>query len=211
MTVIPTSVIKSCLGVTIGDQPDSLGAILKPECAAAIWRRQIPADIQKWLNALDPSRLPYGRVVLPQAAIADTVQHLCDRSALPAGRERDWLQADITSLAARVSDLLSSRFLRLRLDVVTNNACRKFHIDAISARLICTYRGTGTQYGTSMNGADPSNVFTVQTGSPILLRGTHWPEQPPSGLLHRSPPIEGTTETRLLLVLDPVHDPEDAT
>ncbi|HMB12384.1 MAG TPA: DUF1826 domain-containing protein, partial [Roseovarius sp.] len=33
---------------------------------------------------------------------------------------------------------------------------------------------------------------------------------PPSGLLHRSPPIEGSGETRLLLVLDPVDDPEEA-
>jgi len=29
------------------------------------------------------------------------------------------------------------------------------------------------------------------------------------GLLHRSPPIEGTGETRLVLVLDPVIDPEE--
>ncbi|MEW7008160.1 DUF1826 domain-containing protein [Lentilitoribacter sp. EG35] len=35
------------------------------------------------------------------------------------------------------------------------------------------------------------------------------PETPTSGLLHRSPPIDGTGETRLLLVLDPVSDPEN--
>lgn len=50
---------------------------------------------------------------------------------------------------------------------------------------------------------------TVATGSPLLLRGTRWPAQPASGLLHRSPPIEGTGETRLVLVLDPVTDPGD--
>ncbi|ESQ13779.1 MAG: hypothetical protein N838_33160, partial [Thiohalocapsa sp. PB-PSB1] len=50
---------------------------------------------------------------------------------------------------------------------------------------------------------------TVPTGAPILLRGTLWPEQPKSGLLHRSPPIEGSGETRLLLVLDPMDGPED--
>lgn len=33
-------------------------------------------------------------------------------------------------------------------------------------------------------------------------------ERPASGLLHRSPPIEGAGETRLVLVLDPIHDPE---
>lgn len=107
------------------------------------------------------------------------------------------------------ADLLTSKYLRLRLDVVTNNACRKFHVDAITARLVCTYRGTGTQYGISTNGNDPDWVFTVQTGAPMLLRGTLWPEHPRSGLRHRSPPIEGTGETRLVLVVDPIADSAD--
>ena len=77
----------------------------------------------------------------------------------------------------------------------------------MQARLVCTYRGTGTQYGTGLNGADPDRIFTVPPSSPIILRGTLWPEHPASGLLHRSPPIAGTGETRLLLVLDPVDAP----
>ena len=105
---------------------------------------------------------------------------------------------------------MQTNYLRLRLEaVIQTNACRKFHIDAITARLVCTYRGTGTQYGISTDGHDPDRVFTVPTGAPILLRGTLWPGRPPSGLLHRSPPIEGTGETRLVLVFDPVLNPED--
>ena len=80
----------------------------------------------------------------------------------------------------------------------------------MAARLICTYRGTGTQYGQSRNGDDPKRVFTVPTGSAVLLRGSLWPQNPDAGLVHRSPPIEGTGETRLVLVLDPVDIPEDA-
>jgi hypothetical protein len=114
---------------------------------------------------------------------------------------------DIAALAEIFAGLMRARWLRLRLDVVTTNACRRFHIDAVTARLVCTYRGTGTQYGISTDGAEPRRIFTVPTGSPIVLRGTLWPEHPRSGLLHRSPPIEGTGETRALLVLDPVDDP----
>ncbi|MEM9762584.1 MAG: DUF1826 domain-containing protein, partial [Pseudomonadota bacterium] len=44
---------------------------------------------------------------------------------------------------------------------------------------------------------------------PIILRGTQWPETPRSGLLHRSPPIEGTGEARLILVIDPIFDPDE--
>ena len=102
----------------------------------------------------------------------------------------------------------------MRLDVITTNACRKFHIDNIVARLVCTYRGTGTQYGiVETRGAEPEQIWTVPTGAPIVMRGTKWPETPASGLRHRSPPIVGAdgqpTETRLVLVLDPVFDPED--
>ena len=104
---------------------------------------------------------------------------------------------------------MQAPYLRLRLTAVDSNACRKFHIDAISGRLVCTYRGTGTQYGISRNERDPSRIFTVSTGDPILLRGTLWPEKPASGLLHRSPPIEGSGETRLVLVLDAISDLDD--
>ncbi|WP_299210264.1 DUF1826 domain-containing protein [uncultured Tateyamaria sp.] len=198
----------AAIGVGIADDPESLDTFLKPGCAAAIWRRQIPPSVQGWLNALDPDVLPRGRVMLPTSAVAETVGHLFDMSGLPSGPERDWLQADISLLADTFADVMSTTLLRLRLDVVTTNACRKFHIDAVTARLVCTYRGTGTQYGVSPRGNAPGRVFTVPTGAPILLRGTLWPEQPSSGLLHRSPPIEGTGETRLVLVLDPISEPD---
>lgn len=55
----------------------------------------------------------------------------------------------------------------------------------------------------------PEHVHTVPTGAPVILRGTLWPETPEANLRHRSPPIEGSGETRLLLVIDPIHDPED--
>jgi hypothetical protein len=79
----------------------------------------------------------------------------------------------------------------------------------VTARLVCTFRGAGTQYGISADGAEPGRIFTVPTGAPIVLRGARWPERPRSGLLHRSHPIEGTDQTRLVLVLDPVDDPQE--
>ncbi|WP_461406132.1 DUF1826 domain-containing protein [Falsiruegeria mediterranea] len=52
-------------------------------------------------------------------------------------------------------------------------------------------------------------TFSPHQLAPILLRGTLWPDQSKSRLVHRSPPIEGTGEARLLLVLDPVDEPEN--
>ena len=209
MNFDPITVRNSVAGVDVAADPTSLNAFVRPECAASIWHRQVPPDTKSWLERLDPARLPRGRVILRPDAVADTFGHMCDIAQTPPGPEREWLQEDVAALAGILADLMSARLLRLRLDVVTTNSCRKFHIDAITARLICTYRGTGTQYGISANREDPSDILTVPTGAPILLRGTLWPETPSSGLLHRSPPIEGTGETRWILFLDPVFDPED--
>ena len=141
--------------------------------------------------------------------VSEALVNITRACGTPDCPERDLFIDDVSALAAIFADVMRVGYLRLRLDVVVSNACRKFHIDAVTARLICTYRGTGTQCGISADGGVPRRVLTVPTGSPIILRGTHWPETPISGLLHRSPPIEGTGETRLMLVLDPVNDPAD--
>jgi len=73
-----------------------------------------------------------------------------------------------------------------------------------------TYRGTGTQYGFSDHNQTPNQIEVMPTGSRIIMRETLWPEIPKSGFLHRSPPIEGMGKTRLLLVLDPITDPDEA-
>ncbi|KIC52059.1 hypothetical protein RA29_01420 [Tateyamaria sp. ANG-S1] len=205
-----TEVQDAAIGVGIADRAEDLSVLRKPGCAAAIWRRPLPVGFQEWVDALDPDALPSARLVLQPDAVAPTVAHLCDLAGLPASEHRDWLIEDVAGLAARFAETMKTPYLRLRLDVITTNACRRFHVDAITARLICTYRGTGTQYGISTDGDAPKRVFTVATGSPMIMRGTVWPETPKTGLLHRSPPIEGTGETRLVLVLDPVADAHDA-
>ncbi|MFQ6549637.1 DUF1826 domain-containing protein [Aestuariibius sp. 2305UL40-4] len=206
MSLAEQSRPEAAIGVTVTDAPKGLSAICNPGCAAAIWRRQAMPGFQRWIDALDPGQLPDGRVILQPDAVRQTVLQLCQLSGLPDAPERDRLIADIAALADIFAGLMDARYLQLRLTAVATNACRRFHVDAVTARLVCTYRGTGTQYGPSTDGADPQQVATVPTGAPILLRGTLWPGEPPSGLLHRSPPIEGTGETRLVLVLDPVFD-----
>ncbi|MEM1313420.1 MAG: DUF1826 domain-containing protein [Pseudomonadota bacterium] len=197
-------------GVTFVDSRDALAAIAEPACAGAVWPRALPAEVSAWLDALPAERLPNGRLkTLPSEARAAAAE-LFDAAGAPDDACRVWLIEDVAALADRFARLMGAERLLLRLQVVTSNACRKFHVDAVTARLICTYRGTGTQVGTSpdlANRADPPQIVTVPSGAPLILRGTLWPETPASALLHRSPPIEGTGETRLLLVLDPF-DPE---
>ncbi len=196
-------------GTCAAASPEGLSAIREPGCAAAIWQRRSSPGFQTWIDGLAPEQLPRARMILPPTAVRAATQEICEASGTPDGPEREELVDDVAALADIFAELMGARWLRLRLDVITTNACRRFHIDTVTARLVCTYRGTGTQYGNSIDGAEPDRIFTVPTASPILLRGTLWPERPASGLRHRSPPIEGTGETRSVLVLDPVLDPED--
>ena len=200
----------AAIGVGVADCADDLDVIAKPGVAAALWQRRVDPGWQAWINGLAPETLPQLRVILRPEMVRDAARAACAAAGLGESAARDWLIEDIAALANCFAGLMRARFLRLRLDVIETDACRRFHIDAVPARLICTYRGTGTQYGISVDGDEPRRVFNTPTGAPMVLRGTLWPGDPPSGLLHRSPPIEGSGETRLLLVLDPVDDPEEA-
>ncbi|MEM1233220.1 MAG: DUF1826 domain-containing protein [Pseudomonadota bacterium] len=197
-------------GVAVGTAPRSLEAIKHPHCAAAIWEREPLAAFQNWIDGLSEYELPKARIILRPGDVQRAMTDLFDSYALAACDARTMLIDDVAALAHIFSHLVDAPFLRLRLDVITTNACRKFHTDLLTARLICTYRGTGTQYGVSDLGAEPDHVLTTSTGSAIVLRGHLWPAATAPDILHRSPPIEGTGEARLVLILDPVTDREDA-
>ncbi|SLN55384.1 hypothetical protein ROA7450_02860 [Roseovarius albus] len=208
MNFVPQNIATANLNIALADDPGGLSAFNKADCPAAIWQRQANPEFQSWIDQVETDRLPRGRVILRPGAVSQAMEHLCEMANTPKGSALEWLKTDISELASLFADLMQAPFMRLRLDVVTTNACRKFHIDAITARLVCTYRGTGTQYGTATGGSDPKQIHTVPSCAPILLRGSLNPTIPPSGLVHRSPPIEGTGESRLVLVLDPVFDPD---
>ena len=209
MNLIRQNAFDAAVGVVVSDTPDGLKVIRKAGCAATVWRRQTPPGFQDWIDGLDPKTLPSARIVVRADAARQTIEDLLHDAGIADCAERFWFEADIGELSNRFANIMQAPYLRLRLDAIKTNACRRFHIDAIKARMLCTYRGSGTQYGISIDGDEPKRVFQVATGSVMVLRGTKWPEYPASGLLHRSPPIEGTSQTRWVLVLDPVYELED--
>ena len=192
----------------MAETPEELSAFLRrivlPRFGGATRR-----ELQVVDRRLAPGRLAERPGYAEPKDAREVVTQICEACGTPGGPERRMLVDDTAAVAEIFGTLMGARFLKLRFDVIATNACRRFHIDTVTARLVCTYRGTGTQYAFPITEDDPSEVFTVETGSPILLRGILWPERPNSGLRHRSPPIEGTGETRLILVLDPIIDPED--
>lgn len=193
-------------GVVIANSAEDLAAIKNDDCAGAVWLRPPLTQLHSWLDEQAPEDLPRVRVVARADGVRRAIQDVVISSGLDDGDERKMLVEDIVALADMFSDIMKEPYLRLRLDVIETNACRKFHMDAVTARLVCTYCGTGTQYGTAEGDQDPTHIVTVPTGAPILLRGSNWPVTTNGALRHRSPPIEGTGETRLVFVIDPIFD-----
>ena len=182
------------------ERREVLNAIKSPGCAVAVWHRRLP--FQDWIDVLEPDSLPKVRLVLrPDDVEGAITTELAE--GIAAGANRRMLAGDIAVLAQLFARVMKIGHVRLRLDVLTDDACRRFHLDYVAARLLCTYRGRGTEYGRSRDGEEPRTVRRLPTGSAGVFRGELWPGQERSRVLHRSPPIVGLGQTRLLLVIDP--------
>ncbi|ANT62213.1 hypothetical protein AYJ57_17460 [Salipiger sp. CCB-MM3] len=192
-----------------GGSVEVLRDLHRPGCAAAIWQRRLPPLFSQWLDALPDGCLPRLRSGVPLHGVANLVQDTCRAAFSGADAGQALLAQDVARLAAEFSRIAGKDALQIRLDVVRGNACSKFHVDYVPARLLCTYRGAGTQYGLASETGEPAQVQQMQAGWVGLFRGRLWPGDLPCGLLHRSPPIAGSGETRLLLVIDAAQDSDD--
>lgn len=121
-----------------------------------------------------------------------------DLAELPAD-----IVGDVVVQAHRFADLMRVDAVRVRIERVDTNACKKVHTDYTDVRLISTYAGPGTDV--SPHGSDEGGAACclerVPTGWIGLFKGrTYAPDHPPC--FHRSPPVGDTGEKRLMLVID---------
>ena len=195
--------------VAFVDEKEGLVHLFDGNTAGVIWRRRMQECVQSWLEALPVDQLPTGRIILPVSKVRSAVSELMNINKMPDCAERQLLLNDICLLAHKSSELFTSAYLRLRFDVVTTNKCPKFHIDHVAARLLCTYRGAGTEYSFLDDQKRPAENFSTPNCAAIVLRGTKWPTDCANNLVHRSPEINHENETRLLLVIDPVDNAGD--
>lgn len=105
--------------------------------------------------------------------------------------------------------------IRIQFEVVTNDKCRLFHVDNIKQRLLCTYRGLGTEWLDDSNVnrsglcrgdndkivknfdlVKKANQFDI-----LVLQGKK-SNQSVDGAVHRSPPLGNSQEARVLLKID---------
>lgn len=186
--------------VRIVPASEGLASIADPACALAIWQRPVPQRLEELVAGIDlaalcdirlKGTLPLRPARLAARIAAAGVAELAARA----------LAKDIAALAALHGRLAGADRVRIRLEMVETDACRKFHADYVTMRLITTYRGAGTQW---CRADAPDTCAALAPGDVGLFKGRLLLD-PPS-VLHRSPPIAASGAKRLLLVIDPVFE-----
>jgi hypothetical protein len=175
-----------------------LTAIFEPEVQVCWWPRARDPALGAELASPDFGPLPH----LKQRIGAGDTLALGARTALAA---------DVAFLAEVYCDLVGCTAAGLRLQSLDDAMCPRFHVDRTGIRLLCTYRGPGTQW---LHGAgiDRQRLQEVPEGHSAigelpgfavgLLKGSAWPGNGNRGAIHRSPPVPAGAAPRVLLTLD---------
>ena len=175
---------------------DALAAILDPEVNLAIWERPSVVPVGS-LNGFGTIQLTTS-VERAHAALTDAF------TQQPQAAWHADIAADIAALAASFAAIMALSHVVIRLERVVGDACKRWHADYVSVRLICTYRGSGTQWiERTIERADAPPVETPRSlalGAVGLFKGRILAGD--QAIVHRSPQIAGTGDERLLLVLD---------
>lgn len=196
--------------VILVDEDQQLREIAHPRISLALWRRQADPKIAREVADLTAERLPSGRMALSssatQAQCMSRLQGLLQAHAVePEGF--GWWLADMAMLAELFADLvtrtLGPRPITARVETLDDVACPRFHVDRTRLRLLCTYRGPGTEWlpdeeidraalenrqpnAQIQRAAQPRSLAPFWVG---LFKGECFPGNAGRGQVHRSPAL----------------------
>ena len=189
----------------IVDEREGLSAIGWPGTALVLWRRQVPSDLAALLDALPFDELPHLRF---EAIAADRVGEVLAAALGPRAGKLAPLLADVADLARLYARATGSAPIRLRLEAIRDDACRRFHADQVRARLLCTYRGPATEWLAARDVRLAADGYVADPEPGAIRRlerfevGLFAGALSPRSCVHRSPPLSGSGRDRLLLVVD---------
>ncbi len=195
--------------------PDVLLKINEPDVKLTLWQRIAQTDIPRELAALQASQLPDVRRPTSRATFDDDICTFLQRQGFdPIAFES--FRADLRQLADLFFAVSQDRRVRFRLLTTCDDDCRRFHVDYRHLRLLCTYQGPGTEWlpeaqvdRVAFESGKPNDEI-IRFGEPsqlepfwvCLLKDDAYPGNKGQGIMHRSPPIAGTGQTRVLFCLD---------
>ena len=204
------------LNLVAGSEPAVLSDIYGPKTNIAIWQRSLSDRLQCLIGEFVESRQqPYTSVICSPAGARSQLLEKFGSSDFST------LVDDVNELIDMFCCLFDLNQVGLRMTVLREAMCPKFHVDQVQCRLVTTYSGIGTQWlpNNSVNReklghgsaglsdqesglyGNESDIRQIATADVALLKGEGWQGNQNAGLVHRSPAIP-SRESRLLLTLD---------
>jgi len=183
-----------------------LAEIFEPGVQVCSWRRAVDPRIETYLDGATTS------------GTAQSIETLAPHErarldALPAGDGREALLDDTALLTEILHELVDCPIAGLRCTRLEHAMCPGWHVDRIPLRMLCTYRGPGTEWledqsvdrdALTNSGIADGAFRRAEAGELVLLKGALWQDNEGLGAVHRSPAVRPGTGRRTLVTLDPL-------
>lgn len=193
------------------DAPNDLALIHDPGVALVHWQRAMPAALREGLESIADGTLPHVRFSAPLRAVEQATVAAFEAAGIGSSVARHLLIGDIVLLAILYSHVEQAEWLSVRLERIDHDACRKPHVDRVTTRLLCTYRGAGTEFGqTGVENEDWRCDLSLRRFDVGLVKGLLHPSarsSDTSKLLHRSPRFTADSQERFLLCIGSAEPP----
>lgn len=197
--------------------PDILAHIYQDDVNIAIWQNGLSEQTHEQATQLI---IDEGKLNLEIAAGPDDVitQLVNKHSGLT---DTHHLNQHIQTLVDMFCTLFELKRAGIRLSILDQAMCPKFHVDKIPCRLVSTFSGPATQWiahqdvvysklgkasfnvSDDVSGiyTDANQIQTMRTGDVALLKGSNWQNNEHAGLVHRSPK-QSNNQKRLVITFD---------
>jgi Protein of unknown function (DUF1826) len=201
-------------GVRIVHEVADLALAFAPDVQIVVLRRTLDAELADEAERLSQEA---GFRLLRRERTEDLARSGLTH-ALPAYPA---LARDLAYWAEVLGELVGAPEMGIRLACVDHAMCPRFHVDRVTFRTVCTYRGAGTEYvahsqvdrrwlglaAGSLRDEEtgllrsPHAVRAARPGDLVLLKGEAFPGNQGRGAVHRSPAASAAAP-RLVLTLD---------
>ncbi|UHD18496.1 DUF1826 domain-containing protein [Thiocapsa bogorovii] len=137
------------------------------------------------------------------------------RFAAAAARTRRRLPGGARPRSALHASRIGCQAIGLRIERLERAMCPRWHVDRTGIRLLCTWRGPGTEWlddpridprGLLGSAADAPATGQARPFDILLLKGSAWQGNAAGGAIHRSPQVAPGSDPRILVALDALWD-----
>ncbi len=197
----------STAGACTSELPSVLRFWQQPDCQLALWNRSLAPQLVRELDRARLEDFPSLRFTARSDEIGRELGSGLVRFSLGRTELGTALAHDMAYLVSLFVHATGSPDVEVRLECVSDDACRKFHTDSTLARLVTTYVGPGTVWVPPEHAEEALRLQQDYAGPlyemPRFAVGVFGGGQAAGGgLVHRSPRIAGTGTFRLFFCVN---------